>query len=204
MKNIDQLILAVALASLPSLVNAETFSYTSVSVDYQRFSSTIDGISDTVRGSGVSFDLSISVGPNAAIIAKHTTTSASIITDGNTVDAVIKSGSLGFLIHAAILEMTDLVLGIRFINGKADVEVNDVFTHEADEDGGASFIGLRTKVSEQLELNGFLRRWTIQDASRIRVSLGAAYYFVESASIDLDYSLDSDSDLLSLGVTAYF
>jgi hypothetical protein len=204
MKIYYPLILAVALAGLTSSAAAGTFNYTFVSVEYEKFSSKIDGFSDTLEGSAVSFDLSFAVKPNAAIIAEYSTGNADVTVAGTTVDAVIKSGTFGLIIHAPIYDATDILIGVAFINGKADVDVNGTFFGNVDADGGVTTIGIRTKISDKLELNGFLRRYSTEDASTINASFGAAYYVVESVSIDLGYSIDSDSDSLALGVTKYF
>jgi hypothetical protein len=169
MKIYYPLILAVALAGLTSSAAAGTFNYTFVSVEYEKFSSKIDGFSDTLEGSAVSFDLSFAVKPNAAIIAEYSTGNADVTVAGTTVDAVIKSGTFGLIIHAPIYDATDILIGVAFINGKADVDVNGTFF-------------------------GNVGRYSTEDASTINASFGAAYYVVESVSIDLGYSIDSDSD----------
>lgn len=202
-----QLILAVVLAGLISPVEAETFSYTFVSLEYEKFSSKIDGFPDAVEGSGVSIDLSFAVRPNAAIIFEYSTGNAEVTSSGTTVDADIKSGLLGFLIHVPVNDTADFLVGVGFINGKADVDVNNAFYGSVDVDGGMAYIGTRLMVSDKLELNGFIRRNAIEDTSNISLNLGIAYYIDKSVSIDLGSSFDTDSDSdysLAFGATKYF
>lgn len=199
-----QLILLLILAGLTSHVVAEAPDYTFVSVEYSRFSSKIDGFSEIPEGSGMSFDLSVAVRPHVAITAGYSIGSANVTTPGTTIDADIKSFSLGILAHLPINDTADFMLAMSFINGNADVDINGAFYDDVDADGGVTTIGIRAMASDKLELNGFIHKNSIEGASKFSISLGAAYYFVESVSVDLGYLFDGDSDSLAIGVTKYF
>jgi hypothetical protein len=67
-----------------------------------------------------------------------------------------------------------------------------------------SVIGIRNRISDYVEVNGFLRKLSIAENSSISVNLGAAYFTTESLSIDIGYTLDSDGDTFTLGATKYF
>ncbi len=199
-----QLILVLVLAGLTSHVIAETPAYTYVSVEYSIFSSKIDGFSEVPEGRGISFDLSVAVRSNVAIIAGYSTGSADMTTSEGTVDADIKSVSLGILVHLPINETADFILAVGFINGNAEVDINGAYSENVDADGGVTTIGIRAMAYDKLELNGFIHKKSIEETSKFSVSLGAAYYIAESVSVDLAYLFDSDSDSLAFGVTKYF
>lgn len=203
MKKYYQLILVLVLTGLTSHVVAETLGYTFVSVEYSRFSSKIDGFSEVPEGNGVSFDLSVAVRPHIAIIAGYSTGSADVTTSGATIDADIRSASLGILVHLPVNETADFIVAVGFINGNAEVDRNGTFS-DVDADGGLITMGIRAKASDKLELNGFIHKKSIEESSNFSISLGAAYYIAESVSVDLAYLFDSDSDSLAFGVTKYF
>jgi hypothetical protein len=199
-----QLILALVLTGLTSHAVAVTPGYSFISVEYYKFSSRIDGISEVPEGNGISYDFSVAVRPNIAITGGYRTGSANVTTSGTIVDADIESISLGILVHLPINETADFILATGFINGNADVDKNGAFFANVDADGGATSLGVRAMVSDKLELNGFVHKNSIEDTSRIGISLGAAYYFTESVSVDLDYFIDSDNDSFAFGLTKYF
>ena len=204
MKKYYQLILALVLTGLTSHVVAETFRYTYASVEYSRFSSEIERFSEVPEGSGISIDLSVAVRPYIAIIADYSTGSADKTTSVRTIDADIKSTSLGILVHVPINKTADFIVTMSFINGKADVNVNGAFFANVDADGGATTIGFRAMASDKLEINSFISKKSIEDESKFTMKFGAAYYIDESVSVDLGYLFEGDGDSLALGVTKYF
>lgn len=206
MKKYYQLILLLVLPGLTSHVVAETLSYTFASATYSRFSSTIDEVSEPLKGDGLSLDLSVAVRPHIAITAGYSTGSVNVSTSGTAVDADIKSGSIGIMVHLPVNETADFIIAMSFFNGNAKVNKNGVFFADVDADGGVTTLGFRAMPSDNMELNGFLNRVSLEETSKFNISLGAAYYIVESVSVDLDFSLDGngESKLLALGVTKYF
>ena len=201
-----QLKLLLVLTGLTSHVVAETLSYTFVSAAYSSFSSKIDGLSEPLKGGGLSFDLSVAVRPHIAIIAGYSMGSADVSASGENIDADLKSGSLGIMVHLPINETADFIIAMSFFNGNAQVEKDGVFFAEVDADGGVSTLGFRAMASDKVELKGFLNKISLENSSKFNISLGTAYYMLESVSVDLDFSLDGngDSKLLAFGVTKYF
>jgi hypothetical protein len=198
------LILAAALTGLTSAVVAETPDYTFISAEYSRFSSEIDGFSERFDGNGASFDLSVAVTPNFSLMAGYSNGSADVTLSGARADADIDSVLLGVMVHLSVNDTTDFIVAVGFINGKAEVNVNGAFSATVDADGGVSMIGFRAMKSDKLEINGFIRKTSIEETTNIGISLGAAYYIGESVSVDLGYLFDSDNDSLTLAVTKYF
>lgn len=206
MNKFNQLILLLVLAGLTSQVVADTLSYTFVSATYSRFSTKIDGFSKSFKGDGLNFDLSVAVRPHIAIIAGYSMGSADTSNSGENTDVDLTAGSLGVMVHLPINKVADFIIAMSFFNGNAKVEKNGDFFAEVDADGGSTTLGFRAMASDKLEVNSFLNKISIEETSKFNISVGGAYYVVESVSVDLDFSLDGngDSKLLAFGVTKYF
>ena len=198
------LIFAATLTGLASAAVARPLNYTFVSAEYTKYSSAIDGFSGDFEGYGKSLDLSVTVIPRVAITAGYIRTRAHLTLSGTVADADITSTTFGLLAHVPINDTADFIVAISFINGNADVDVDGVFFGRVDRDGGITSIGVRAKPFDTLEVKGFIQKISIEDTSRIGITLGAAYYITRSVSVDLDYSLDEDSDVFALALTKYF
>lgn len=196
------LLLAAVLTALTFSVAAETISYTFASVKYARFSSLMNGFSENIDGEAIALDLSYSLRPSIAIIAGYNKSNADLGSSGITYKANIDALSLGLVAHLAINDSADFLLGASFVNG--DVKVDGDYSGSEDINGGISFIGFRNRISDYVELDGYLRKHSINDASSISANFVAAYFVKKSVSIDLDYSLDADGYTLALGATKYF
>jgi hypothetical protein len=204
MNKYHSLIFAFMICSLTFPAKAETFSYSSASLDYSFFSSAIKGFSEDFEGEGKSLDLSFSVRPNLAVIIKHLRASAELDLSGAFAEADITSTTFGLLGHAAMSDTTDFILAVSFINGEADVDVDGTFFNRVNENGGISKLGVRTMIFDSLELNWFIHKRAIEDRTNMGINLGAAYHFKKSASIDFVYSMDRDKENFELSLTKYF
>ena len=206
MKKYYQLLLASVLTAFSPHVLAGSLSYTYVSVDYIKSSTKIDGVSETLDGTGYAVGMSIAVRPYIILMGGYTRSNVDVSSAGSRLDADIDATTLGFLIRAEVNDTTDFILGAAFINGNADVSLNGSFQNSVDADGGVTIVGLRSMVYESLEINGFVRKHSIEDTSTISVSLGAGYYVAKSVSLDLNYlaDIENGSNLLTFGMTKYF
>jgi len=204
MNKYHSLTFAIMICSLTFPAEAETFSYSSASLDYSSFSSAIEGFSEDFEGEGKSLDLSFSVRPNLAVIIKYLRASAELDLSGTLAEADITSTSFGLLGHAAMSDTSDFILAVSFINGEAVVDVDGAFFNRVNENGGISMLGVRTMMSDSLELNWFIHKRAIEDRTNMGINLGAAYHFKKSASIDFVYSMDRDKQNFELSLTKYF
>lgn len=202
MKNYFQILIAVILTGLITPVSAGTLKYTFVSAQYFKSSSDLEGYSEDVKGKGLSLDISYAVRPNFVVVAGFSKGNADLNSSGTTAYADTSSTSFGVIGHAPMSDKTDFLLGVSFFNG--EIEVKDNSIDGKDVDGGITIIGIRTMLYDNLEIDVFVRRKTIEDSSNMGISLGAAYYMNESVSVDLDYSIDIENYLLALGITKYF
>ena len=204
MNKYHQLTLTLALISASTIAIADTFSYTFISAEYEIFSEDIDGISEDLEGDGVSLNFGLNIASNFAIIGGYGTGSADVTSGGTTVDGDIDAVAIGALFHTPINQTTDFVAGIQLIKGTVDLKVNGTPLPSEDADGNTIFAGIRTMVSDKVELNGFLARTKIEDDSSTDISFGASYYIDKLFTLDAGYSFDSDGNAISFGVTKYF
>ena len=204
MNKYHQLALATALISASTITIADTFSYTFISAEYEIFSEGIDGISEDLKGGGISLDFSLNIASNFAIIGGYGTGSSDVTSGGTTVDADIDAGGIGALFHTPINQTTDFVAGVQLIKGTVDLKVNGTSLPSEDADGNTIFVGIRTMVTDKVEINGFLDRTKIEDDSSTDISVGASYYIDKLFTLDAGYSFDSDGNAISFGATKYF
>ena len=197
----------VAGPSAVEPVATQGLGYTFISADHVQYEVKIDGVAESLEGSGLSLDFSVALRPHVALIASFSRSRASVFVDGVQFNAKIDSTLVGLVIHAAINDTTDFIIGTGFINGKANVtNSDDDTTNSADADGGMVMIGIRALLHERLEVSGFVRKTAIEESTRISLSFSAGYYVDETVSLDLSYVGDTDdgSKLWTWGVTKYF
>ena len=199
-----QLLLSLAFISATTTATADTFSYTFISAEYQLFSEDIDGISEDLEGDGISLDFGLNIATNFAIIGGYATGSADVTSGGTTVDADIDVAGIGALFHTAINQTTDFVAGAQLIKGNIDLKVNGTSLPSEDADGNNIYVGIRAMVTDNVEINGFLDRYKIEDDSSTDINFGGSYYIDKLFTLDARYSFDSDGNTLAFGATKYF
>lgn len=199
-------LLVAVISPAMTPVWGEGLNYDFVSADYTWSSIKIDTVDETLDGRGYFVDLSYAVRPHIALMAGYKASNAESGAAGNNIDADVEAYLLGFMIHAAINETSDFIVGAGFINGIARVREDGMPERNVDADGGTTIIGFRTLALDSLEINGFIRKNSIEDNSTISLNIGLGYHVIPSLSFDLGYLIDSEngSDVLSLGVTKYF
>lgn len=82
--------------------------------------------------------------------------------------------------------------------------MNTGFGGSEDADGSEVHFGFRTIKFDNLELNAYINKNTVETVKHVGFSLGAAYYIGNSLAIDLGFSLDRKNRLLAIGLTKYF
>lgn len=186
---------------------AKRLGYTFLSADHLQYEVKVDGVPDSLVGSGLSLEFSIEIRPHIAIIGSFARSRSSVSIEGMQFNAKIDSSLLGLVIHAAINDSTDFIIGTGFINGKANVTESDSgITNSVDADGGMAMIGIRALLAERLEVSGFLRKTAIEETTNIGVNISIGYYVDENLSLDLGYLADAGdgSKLWTWGATKYF
>lgn len=196
--------LAFALIGTSTTIIAEPFSYTFISANYEIFSEDIDGVTEDFEGDAINLSFGLNVATNFAIIGSYGTGSADVTSGGTTIEGDVDVGGIGVLFHTPIHETTDFVAGIQLIKGTIDLTINGASVPSEDSDGNTISVGIRTMVSDKVELNGFLGRTKIEDDSSTDISVGASYYIDKLFTLDAGYSFNSDGNSLTFGATKYF
>jgi len=204
MNNYYPLILATALSvsTYNAVAQPDPISYDFVTAKYVWFSSLMNSFPADINGHTLTLDLSFDLRPHIALIGSYTTGKAHVNSLGVTSNADVDSYSFGLVIHAPVNKTTDALLGTAFING--DVKVDGPLNGSEDINGGLSFIGFRSRISDWVELDGTISKNSITDASSISVNMSAGYFVNDRLSINLGYARDSQGDAISLGTTKYF
>ncbi len=204
MKSYIQLIFLFIFTGLALPAVAGALGYEFISVEYRNFSSSIDGFSEDFEGEDISLDISLAVRPHVAVIAGYSKASANQTSSGTMVDADITASTFGILGHASMSDTTDFILGARFINGEADVDVAGTYSTSVDRDGAVAFIGIRTMALDRLELDVYIQKMSIEDTTNMGINFIAAYYINKSVSLSLGYTVDADNNIFAFGITKYF
>ncbi len=204
MKSYIQLIFLFIFTGLALPAVAGALGYEFISVEYRNFSSSIDGFSEDFEGEDISLDISLAVRPHVAVIAGYSKASANQTSSGTMVDADITASTFGILGHASMSDTTDFILGARFINGEADVDVAGTYSTSVDRDGAVAFIGIRTMALDRLELDVYIQKMSIEDTTNMGINFISAYYINKSVSLSLGYTVDADNNIFAFGITKYF
>lgn len=198
--------LPVSVAEPEASTVTRELSYTYISIDYINFTRKLDSVSDTLEGDGFTIDLSYAVRPHIALTAAYNLSKADVANSKVSYQADIDSYRFGFLVHAAINDEADFIIGASFINGRAKVVSSDGTVDDVDEDGGMTTIGFRALAFDDIEFASFIQKNSIEERSSYSISFSASYYASDNVSLDIGYLLDSKdgSDLLSFGISRYF
>lgn len=198
------LTLALALFGTSSPSTADTFSYTFISGNFEIFSEEIDGVPEDLEGDGINLSFSFDVTNNIALTGGYGTGSADVTSGGITVDGDVDAFGVGFIFHTSINQTTDFIAGVDLIQGSVDLKVNGTPQPSEDADGNSIFAGIRSMVTDKVELKGIIERTKIEDESNTDINFGASFYLEKLFSLDVGYSFDSDGNSMFFGATKYF
>lgn len=204
MKNHQKILLTAICAFTSVSVHSEPLSWSFIRADYNITTVDLDNVTDDLEGSSISFEGSFSPVKHFALIAGYATGSADVSGNGNTVEQDLDGYYLGGLFYSAVSESTDFFAGARLYDFSSDVSVNGTSAGSVDADGNGIFLGVRGKVTPELELKGMIERTDIEDETNTDIGFEAGYYIAPTFSINAGYVFDSDSSSLSFGIVKYF
>ena len=196
--------LASTLLALSNLAYSAELSYSYVSASFQLFTQEIPGIPEDLDGEGIDLSLSFGITDNIAILVSYSTGSADISSGGNTFDADINGFGIGPIYHTSVAPGTNFFVGFGIISGTIDSTFNGVPQPSEDADGNVITLGVRSMVSNKLELEASIDRSDIEDDTNSDVGFAGRYYIDTGFSIDAGYSFDSDGSTLTFGVSSFF
>ena len=179
------LLFTAAVASPAVLAESPNFNY--VSAGY------LNGDIDGDDADGWTLDGSTLLGENFFLSGQYQTVGNS--DDGLDVDLNWLSAGVGY--RAAISASTDFYGLLTYENVEAEASYRGNSASE-DENGYGLSIGVRSMLSDSIELDGRLGYIDIEDESETSITLGARYYMNKNFSIGANYTTIDELDLVSL------
>ena len=195
---------AALILSAYTMVHATDFSYSSISASFSMFSEDVPGVTEDMEGDGINISFSLEVTDNIAFLAGLGTGSADVSSGGMTVESDIDSTTFGLMYHAPASTSTDFYVGFAIIDGTVDLTVNGTPQPSDDAKGNVIALGIRSMISDILEVEAFIDRSDVEDNTSSEVGAEAKYYLNTYFSVNAGYSFNSDGNSLSFGATKYF
>jgi len=190
---------ALTLLALAAPAMAGDLSYTYVQGGYQRIDIDDDFIG-SIDGDGFGLGFSFEVGENFFIAGSYGT--AELDTDaffGLTVDYDQTDIGLGY--HGAVSDKTDFYGILSWVKAEASISG---FASE-DDDGYGLTVGLRSMVTDKVELEGHIGYVDLGDSGDgTAVGVGALYAFTPNFAAGATVDFDEDVTTYGIGARVYF
>jgi opacity protein-like surface antigen len=190
-------LVSALLLSMGSIQAAESVRWDSASLSYQ----SVDVEGDKLTGFGVSGTKLI--GEDFFIAGSYSSLSDDVDLFGSKLELDFNTLSVGLGYRHAISNKTDLFGIVSY----EDMEVKASFQGESDsesENGYSLQAGIRSLVTENIELSGSLSYVDITDGSETSFDVSAIYHFTNQFSAGIGYGKSDDLDTLSLSAVLFF
>jgi hypothetical protein len=184
-----RLITVATILALSTTAQAETPSYNYGTLGWQTVSLD-DGALD-VDGDGFGIGGSFEVGDNWHIVGGYSSIGFDFGIDLNTL-------SVGGGYHTAISDTTSFYANLLWLNSEADAGGGLSF----DDDGFGIGIGLRSNITDRVELEGGLSHVDYGDGNGTALSAAGWYKFTDAFSLGV--TLAAEEDVLGFGVGGRF
>jgi opacity protein-like surface antigen len=190
-------LVSALLLSMGSIQAAESVRWDSASLSYQ----SVDVEGDKLTGFGVSGTKLI--GEDFFIAGSYSSLSDDVDLFGSKLELDFNTLSVGLGYRHAISNKTDLFGIVSY----EDMEVKASFQGESDsesENGYSLQAGIRSLVTENIELSGSLSYVDITDGSETSFDVSAIYHFTNQFSAGIGYGKSDDLDTLTLSAVLFF
>lgn len=185
-------ILGVSLVLLATPALAGDLSYDFLGLGYQRVE--LDAPGSNVDGDGFGINGSFEVADTWFVAAGYSTIDFDFGVD---VDQL----ALGFGHFMPLSPRTDVVATLSYL--RADVSASGFGS--GNDDGFGVSVGVRSMLSDQLELDGSITYSDFSDGGdTTSFGAGVLYSFTNTIAVGLDISLDDDVTAYGLGARYYF
>lgn len=188
---------SILLLSIGSIQAAESVRWDSASLSYQSID--IDG--ETLTGFGASGSKLIN--EDIFIAGSYSTVSDDVNISSSKVELDFNSLSVGIGYRHGISQQTDLYAMISYENMEIEASFQGQSGDESD-NGYGLHAGIRSLVSDNIELSGSLSYIDVADESDTGVNVSAMYHFTEQFSAGVGYSKSDDVDSFSLSAILFF
>ena len=182
--------LAAPMLAAPAM--AEGLSYNYLQAGYQRVELDDDFLD--VDGDGFGIGGSFEIGRNAYVFANYGTADFDFGVDFNELGA-----GIGY--HMSVGTQTDFVASIGYIRGEAEAPGSP----SVDDSGIAASIGLRSMVTDKLELFGSINYADLDDSGdETSVGAGMWYSVTDAFALGVSAGVGDDTNSYGLGARLYF
>lgn len=189
-----KLLLGTALVFAMSPAFAGDLSYNFIEIGYQEAELDDDLAGFSFDGDGFGVGGSFEVGESWFVGVSYSTIGFDF---GIDLDQI----SVGGGYHAGLSDRTDFFATLSYLS----VEVSASGLGSVDEDGYGVAIGVRSMLTDNVELNGSLGYSDLGDgADGTAFNVGALYSFTESFAVGFDIGIEEDVTLYGLGGRFYF
>jgi len=180
----------ISLLALTAPALADGLSYNYLEGSFQR----VDIDSPNIDGDGFSIGGSVELGDNAHVFADYGSTNFDFGIDINEL-------AVGVGFHTELTPTLDFVANFAYLRLDADANGFSL----GDEDGIGAEIGLRSMLSDRLELAGFIQYADLGDGGDDTSFRGEAWYsFAESFALGLNVGAAEDVLRYGIGARYYF
>lgn len=184
----------VALFSTASLAQAPTWNL--IEASYGQ--ADIDGL-DELSPSGFAIGGSSLLGENVFIRGSY-----SLLTDDiSGVDIDLDQASVGLGYRYGLTETTDVYTSLSY--QYVELSARGFGASESLDDNGYGLtVGLRSRITEQLELDGAIAYVDIGDESETGLGVSGHYYFNQNVALGLTYSSTADVSVYGISLRYAF
>lgn len=190
-------LVSALLLSVGAAQAAESPRWDRVSASYQ----SVDVDSETLTGFGVSG--SKLIGEDFFVTASYASSSDDIDVFGTKVDVDFNTLSAGLGYRYAISNNSDVFGVVSYEDVELDASAQGV-SDSASDNGYGLTAGIRSMVSDKIELTGSIQYIDIADESETAFSVSGLYNFTEQFSAGLGYTKADDVDTISVSATYFF
>lgn len=182
-------LLAFLFVSYQSIASELSYSY--IEVAYLESDTDIDGID--IDGDGFGFLVSNDIAENLAIFFSYQDEEFDFDFDGEVL-------SFGLDYHTPFSESGDLVVSFAVV----DVEISQPILGTEDDTGNVIQFGFRNQISEAAEVGAFISRADVFDDTETSYGFNLALGATDGVQLTLGYSTSDDTDVISIGIRAYY
>jgi hypothetical protein len=116
------------------------------------------------------------------------------------VDIDVDQASVGLGYRYGLTETTDAYASVSY----EYVELSASGIASEDDNGYGLTVGLRSRITEQLELNGSIGYVDIADESETALGVSAHYYFTQNVALGVSYSSTADFNVYGVSLRYAF
>ncbi|QJR80733.1 porin family protein [Alteromonas pelagimontana] len=190
-------LLATLIAGLSMNAFAAAPSWDLVELGYAK--AKLDFGAEEIEPAGAAFYGSKLLGENVFLAASYSVLSDDF--DGADLD--LDQGSLGVGYRFSATASTDVFAAVSYEYVKLSASYRG-YSLKADDNGFGVTVGVRSMVTDTLELSSSIRHIEIDSEGETQISVGGNYFFTQAFAVGVSYSIADDEDMMGISVRYNF